>query len=66
MYEIKPSNRFKRDLRLAKKRGYDLRLIEAVIEDLALGKYWTKNIETMYFQAITKDYVSAILHPIGF
>lgn len=38
MYEIKPSNRFKRDLRLAKKRGYDLRLIEAVIEDLALGK----------------------------
>ena len=38
MYEIKPSNRRKRDLRLAKKRGYDLRLIEAVIEDLALGK----------------------------
>ena len=38
MYEIKPSNRFKRDLRVAKTRGYDLRLIEAVIEDLAVGK----------------------------
>ena len=38
MYEIKPSNRFKRDLRLAKKRAYDLRPIEAVTEDLPLAK----------------------------
>ena len=38
MYEIRPSNRFKRDLRLAKKRGYEIRLIEEVIETLALGK----------------------------
>lgn len=33
-YEIKPSSRFKRDMKLAKKRGYDQRLIENVIRTL--------------------------------
>ena len=36
-YEIKPSSRFKRDMRLVKKRGYDQRLIATVIETLASG-----------------------------
>ena len=44
-YEIKPSSRFKRDMKLVKKRGYDQRLIENVIRTLAAGeeldkKYW--------------------------
>lgn len=37
-YEIKPSNQFKRDVRLAKKRGYDLSLLTYVIEKLANGE----------------------------
>ena len=31
-YEIKPSSRFKKDMKLVKKRGYDPRLIETVIK----------------------------------
>lgn len=37
-YEIVPSNQFKKDLRLAQKRGYDLDKIKNVISDLASGK----------------------------
>lgn len=37
-YEIKPSSRFKKDMKLVKKRGYDQRLIEAVITALANGE----------------------------
>lgn len=37
-YEIKPSNQFKRDVRLAQKRGYDLKLLTDVIEKLANGE----------------------------
>lgn len=29
-YEVKPSNQFKKDVRLANKRGYDLELLTAV------------------------------------
>lgn len=37
-YEIKPSNRFKKDIRLLQKRGYDMRLIAEVIQQLSEGK----------------------------
>jgi len=37
MYEVKPSSRFKKDLRLAEKRGYDISLIAEVIKTLAAG-----------------------------
>ena len=35
MKELKPTNRFLRDLKLARKRGKDLRKIEAVIDAVA-------------------------------
>ena len=35
-YEIKPSSRFKRDMKLVKKRGYDQRLYR---DHLLLGDY---------------------------
>lgn len=31
MYEIVPSNQFRKDLKLAQKRGYDLSKLKAVI-----------------------------------
>lgn len=36
-YEIIPSNQFKKDLKLAQKRGYDLKKIHLVITMLANG-----------------------------
>jgi len=38
MYEVKPSSRFKKDLRLAEKRGCRIPLIIEVIKTLAAGK----------------------------
>ena len=37
-YEIVPSNQFKKDLKLAQKRGYDLNKIKRVITSLANGE----------------------------
>ena len=37
-YEIVPSNQFKKDLKLAAKRGYDINKIKDVIEKLANGE----------------------------
>ena len=37
-YQIKPSTRFRKDLKAVKKRGYDLRLLAAVIDCLAAGE----------------------------
>lgn len=36
-YEIVQTGRFKKDLKLAKKRGYDLSLIGSVVDTLAAG-----------------------------
>ena len=36
MLKIVPSNHFKRDLKLAKKRGYDISLLQTVIDHLAM------------------------------
>jgi len=38
MLEIVLSNRFKKDLKLAQKRGYDLDLLDEVVGQLASGK----------------------------
>ena len=36
-YEVKPSNQFKKDLKLAVKRGYKIELLTDVIKKLANG-----------------------------
>lgn len=38
MYEVVPSTRFRKDYRLAVKRGYNMKLLETVIDQLASGK----------------------------
>lgn len=38
MYEIVPSNQFRKDLKLAQKRGYDLSKLKVVISTLASGE----------------------------
>ena len=37
-YVVKPSSRFAKDLKTVKKRGYDISLIEDIIEKLADGE----------------------------
>ncbi len=37
-YEIVPSNQFRKDLKIAAKRGYDLNKIKNIIERLANGE----------------------------
>lgn len=37
-YAIKPTSKFQKDLKRVQKRGYDLRLIKAVISKLANGE----------------------------
>ena len=37
-YEVKPSNQFKKDLKLAAKRGYRIELLTEVIKSLANGE----------------------------
>ena len=38
MYTIKPTTQFKKDLKLAQKRGYDIQAITDVIKKLAAGE----------------------------
>jgi mRNA interferase YafQ len=38
MYEVKPTSRFKKDMKNIAKRGYDIRLIEQIVKTLAKGK----------------------------
>lgn len=38
MLNIVPSNRFKRDLKLAIRRGYRIELLEVVVNQIAAGK----------------------------
>ena len=37
-YEIKPSNQFRKDVKLAQKRGYNIDLLKVVIKKLAGGE----------------------------
>ncbi|MBP3819884.1 MAG: type II toxin-antitoxin system YafQ family toxin [Butyrivibrio sp.] len=36
-YGLKPTTKFKKDYKLAKKRGLDMRLLEYIIDELLLG-----------------------------
>lgn len=40
MLEIVPSNQFKKDLKLAKKRGFNLRRLSDVVNTLAREENW--------------------------
>ncbi|MCD8078566.1 MAG: type II toxin-antitoxin system YafQ family toxin [Lachnospiraceae bacterium] len=38
MYDVVPSGRFRKDYKLALKRGYNMELLEKVVDQLAAGK----------------------------
>lgn len=47
MYVVKPSGRFKKDLKVIAKRGYDINLLTSVIKLLAVALLYQKEIKTM-------------------
>lgn len=53
MLNIVPSNRFKRDLKLAIRRGYKIELLEEVVNQIAAGKTLDKKYKD---HLLTGDY----------
>lgn len=52
-YQLKPTSKFKQDLKTAKKRGYNIQLLKDVLEILAAGealpeKYKDHNLQGNY------------------
>lgn len=47
MLNVVPSNRFKKDLRLAVRRGCDMALLDGIIGKLADGEALPENAATM-------------------
>ena len=47
-YEIIVSSRFKKDLKAAIKRGYDLSLLQNVVDKLAAGRPLDENIGIIF------------------
>ena len=65
MLNVVLSNRFKKDLKNAAKRGYDLDLLDAVVNTLASQQPLLKRTGTMRSLVIILDFASAIFYPIS-
>ena len=50
MYEIKTTTKFEKDLKLIKKRGYELRLLKEVIDILSKGEELSPKYKDHYLQ----------------
>ena len=65
MLEIVMSNRFKKDLKLARKRGYDLDLLNEVVDTLARQEPLPKKIVTIHLPVTISDSGNATYNPTG-
>jgi len=65
MYSVKPTNQFKRDLKLVQKRGYDIQKMTDVIKNSLRVKLCQKRIVTMLYLGISRDVGNVILSPTG-
>lgn len=59
MLDIVSSNIFKKDLKLAIKRGYNIELLDKVVNNLAMQKLWKKNTKTTNWQVSSKTFGNA-------
>ena len=65
MYEIKTTTKFKKDLKLIKKRGYDLKFLKEVIEILSNGDYKMNNyikLNEDRWNNVKNDYTEQLTH----
>lgn len=65
MLEVLLSNRFKKDLKLAKKRGYNLELLYDVVDILARQEPLPEKTATTHFPATTPVSVNATSNRTG-
>jgi mRNA-degrading endonuclease YafQ of YafQ-DinJ toxin-antitoxin module len=47
MYDVFATTKFKKDLKIAIKRGYNTALMDAVVTTIAEVSRWPKNIKTI-------------------
>ena len=65
MYEIKTTTKFEKDLKLIKKRGYDLKFLKEVIEILSNGDYKMNNyikLNEDRWNNVKNDYTEPLTH----
>jgi len=65
MYEIKTTTKFGKDLKLIKKRGYDLKFLKEVIEILSNGDYKMNNyikLNEDRWNNVKNDYTEPLTH----
>lgn len=65
-YEIKFTNQFKKDLKLAKKQNWDLDKLFDAVKFLRMAAHWMQNIATMTCPAIIRGQENATLNRIGY
>lgn len=66
MLEVVLSNRFKKDLKLAAKRGCDLSLLESIVDQLAAQQPLPERPAITISPVITSAFVNVTSVPIGF
>lgn len=62
MLKINSSGRFKKDLKICQKRGYDLRLLETVIDILRIPDQLPIHNKDHFLKGIIRDVESVTLH----
>ena len=65
MLKIRYHTSFKKDYKRVVKRGYDLKLIEEIIQKLARGEQLPEKNKDNSLSGIILDVENAILHQIG-
>ena len=64
-YEVQPTTKFKKDLKLCKSRGYDIELINQIIKKLANGEKLERKIRITICTETGKDIENVTYYQIG-
>ena len=65
MLELNATAQFRRDRRLCVKRGYDMGLLNAVVDTLCIRRRCRRKTATIFSPEIIPDTGNAIFNPIG-
>ena len=64
-YEIKNTTQFKKDYKLAKRRGLNLELLKEIVTNLQTARAWILNTKIIHYPAIGLDTENATSYQIG-
>jgi len=65
IYKVKFTSAYKRSYKRLKKRGLDISLLDAVVEELCQGRLLHKNIKITYSKETLQAFTNVMLNPIG-